>query len=114
MSRSKQVSVYPKEARYVVAHYKDFEGDLQDWRNAFYELWRYQMTWSFAHEIIVSESRKNGVFVKLTIRGYEDVLLNTMESLGYRSVKVGDTIIGVTDDAIEFDGDYIDIIELDF
>ena len=114
MSRSKQVSVYPKEARHVVAHLKDFEGDSQDWRNAFYELWRYQMTWSFAHKIIVSESRKNGVFVSLTIRGYEDVLLSTMEGLGYRNVKVTDETIGVADDAVEFDGDYVDIIEFDF
>lgn len=114
MATSKRITIYPKGALQAVAHLRDFDGDVQQWKNAFYELWRYQMTWSFAHEIIVQESRANGVFVRVTFnRTYEGVLTSTMENLGYRDIKIDGVVIGWTDDGIEFDGEYIELIDID-
>lgn len=110
MSRPKQVEVYPEGALLVIAHFKDFDGDFQKWKDSFYELWRYQMTWSFAYELIVTESKKNGVFVRMVInRTYENPLLNTMEDLGYKDIKVSGAVVGVIE-FLEFDGDYAECI----
>ena len=84
-----------KELR-VIASFKDFDGDVQKWKNAFYELWRLQMTWSFAYSIEVNESAKGGVFVCLVIRhSYEKQLGEFMDDLGYRNIQTVDTNVGI-------------------
>lgn len=78
-----------EEAYRVESYLSDFDGDVPAWENAFYELWRYHMTYSFAVDIAVYESRKKGVFVSLLVRpAYKTGVLDAMEDLGYRNVSV--------------------------
>lgn len=67
--------------------YKDFDGDINKWKMAFYELWRYQLTFDFAFDIEVRETRKEGVYVSLSVNpSYADVLINTMTDLGFNEI----------------------------
>ena len=89
MANSKQarVTVYREDAVRITAHFKDFAGTVSEWKDAIYELFRWDMTWSFAHKIDVIESRSNGVFVSLSIKPkFEKPLLETMEDLGFRNI----------------------------
>ena len=46
----------------------DFNGSLNEWKNAFYEIWRWQMTWDFAYSIRVSERRESGVYISMLVK----------------------------------------------
>lgn len=102
------------EAIRITSRLDDFDGDVAKWKDAFYELWRYQMTWSFAYKIEVIESggsyfdRK--VFVELVVKeAYKTNALDLMETLGYRNVKTEDIKVGIVN---EYKHDLDDIYEL--
>ena len=87
MERKARVNVYMKDSVLVVSHLKDFVGTTAEWKNAIYELFRYDMTWSFANKIDLIDSRSSGVFVRINCRpAYEDQLLETMQDLGFRNI----------------------------
>lgn len=83
----------------VISYYSDFNGDVGAWKLAFYELWRYQMTWSFAYEIAVNESRKNGIYVDLLVKpGYRDSIIETMDSIGYGKIATYADHVGIIEE----------------
>lgn len=86
MKKKARVYIYAEDAVHIVSHLNDFVGNVQEWKNAVYELFRYDMTWSFAHKIDVIESRSSGVFVSIIAKpAYEKSILGTMEDLGFRN-----------------------------
>lgn len=97
-----------RKAIRMVAYMNDYQGgDLNKWRNSFYEIWRHQMTWNFAYRIELQESRKNGVYVCLDVRlGYKQSALEMLEDLGYRKVNVFEETAGVFDD-LDLDVDLV-------
>lgn len=96
MERKARVNVYMEKSLLVTAKWSDFDGDVQQWKDAIYELFRYQMTWSFAHQIELIDSRNSGVFVSIHCRpAYKENLLDTMEDLCFRNVNVTSEEIGV-------------------
>lgn len=56
-----------EDAIRVTAHFEDFDGSLEDWKETWYTLWRYQMTFSFAYEIALQHARHNGVYVDMLV-----------------------------------------------
>lgn len=93
----KRVPIYGEDAVRVTANYKDFDGNISQWRDTFYELWRYQMTWSFAYEIEVIEGR-DGVFVSILSKpDFEKNIVETMGALGYGNVKHYAEKVGVVE-----------------
>lgn len=106
---AKKVEIYPEDAVRVTATYKDFDGNIAQWRDTFYELWRYQMTWSFAYELAVREG-KCGVFVDILAKpAYKSDILRTMEALGYKEVNAYEVKVGVID-SWALDSDIDDIV----
>ena len=90
-----RTNIYKEKALLVTASIKNFDGDVQEWREAFYELWRHQMTWGFAYNISVIDGRE-GVFVDMVIKpAYREAVANTLESLGYRKVQITDCSVGL-------------------
>jgi len=80
----------------VSAWYEDFDGNVQKWRDSFYTLWRYQLTWDFAYRIDVRETRSKGTYVSLLIRkAYKEQVLETMDDLGYKNILTSDTKVGI-------------------
>lgn len=88
-----RVWVYTDEAFLVTARLDDFRGGLQVWKEALYEMFRWNMTYNFAHRIDVREDRETGVYVSLLIRpAYKRNVVETMESLGFNPVVASETI----------------------
>jgi len=92
----------------VKATFADFDGGLEKWKESFYELWRYQLTWEFAYRFDLKENR-NGVYVDMLIRkAYRNNVLDAMEALGYRNVMVTEEAVGIIDG---FDHDELDDVD---
>lgn len=85
-----------RKAFYITAGITDFEGTVTDWKLAFYQLWRYQMTWNFAYLIDLHDLRDKGATVQLVVReAYVDNVLGLMEDLGYRNVYTTEASVGI-------------------
>lgn len=75
----------------VIAHYEDFDGGIDKWKDSFYQLWRIQLTWDIAHSIYLRETRKRGVYVDLLIKpAYKEELLANMDDFGYKNIQTYD------------------------
>lgn len=104
-----------KAAVEIVAYLDNFDGDVQKWEHSFYQIWRYQMGYSFAYFIGVNENRRNGVFVRLIIKpGFKQNVLDMMDDLGYREIKISDAAVGVVYGAEREDCDDVDLLDLDY
>lgn len=98
----------------MTAKYSDFDGDLQEWKDAFYELWRMEMTWSCTHDIMVTEGQ-NGVFVSLLVRkAYKENVESFMESKGYRNIQVWEEYVGIVYPYDYPDLEDIEMLEFDY
>ncbi len=74
----------------------DFDGNVEQWKKAFYEVWRYQMSWDFAYSIKVGERRKTGVYINLLIKkAYLKPVKEMLKDLGYRNVTESAEHIGI-------------------
>ena len=114
MDKKARVNVFAEDAIFVYATLSDFDGDVQKWKIAFYELWRYQMTWHFAHRIYVEDTR-NGVYDGLLCNpNYEKNIVETMESLGFRKIKVKHEDIGVIECTDLPDDMLFDFVSVDY
>ena len=90
------VDVYFEDAVRISAYYEDFDGDVKKWKNAVYEMFRWNMTYSFANKIDVLESRSSGVFLLIFANPkFEKNIVETMEDLGFRNIRAEHEDIGV-------------------
>lgn len=95
MEKKARVNVYMEDAVHIVSFLNAFDGNVSEWKNAVYDLFRWDMTWSYAYKIDVIENRKNGVFVSLVIKpSFETSVVDTMTDLGFREVKTYHEDIG--------------------
>lgn len=93
-----KLDVTKENAVRITAKLDDFDGDSAKWRDSFYMLFRYQMTWDFAYEITVRESRRSGVFVDMLIKpAYRENILETMDDLGYKKANAFEEKVGIVD-----------------
>lgn len=115
MERKARVDVYVEQYAHIVSHLSDFDGDTQKWKNAVYDLFRWNMTYSYAYKINVNESRSRGVFVCIYCRPkFEEPLLDTMEDLGFRNTKATHEDFG-TIECTEFPEDMLlDFVVVDY
>lgn len=96
MEKRIRVTVHEQEAVNLIAWLEDFEEQSYKWKDAVYELFRYNMTFSFAHDIEVFESNKKGVYVSLLVKPvYERQAMDVMDMLGFKKVQVTRENIGV-------------------
>lgn len=78
------------------AFLNDFDGDVAKWKNAFYEIWRYQMTWHFAYEIGVHECSDKDVCISVLVRpAYKDNAKDMLEAIGCRNIHTEVEAVGV-------------------
>lgn len=78
----------------IIARYKDFDGDLDAWKDAFYQVWRYQLTFDFAHEIALKESKAD-VYIKIICKPcYKDNCVELLKSLGCKEITEETAVIG--------------------
>jgi len=87
---------YAEKAKAVslVAHGRDFDGDEQKWRDAYFHLLQWKMTWSLCYELDMNWSRKNGTFVRVVVKpDIAERLKEDMEEYGYRNISVDNITI---------------------
>lgn len=107
MEKKARVLVYAEDALYITSTLNDFDGDVQKWKNAVYEMFRWDMGYSFAHKIDVVESRSSGVFILLICKPkFEKSIVETMKDNGFRNIKVRHDDIGVIE-CTEFPDDML-------
>lgn len=104
-----------KEAVRITAYLQDFDGDVEKWKDSFYQVWRLQLTWSFAYDIKLLETRRSGVYLSMVIKpSYESSVLETLPGFGYREIKPEKENIGVLEYVSdEFLDQYIDVLYVD-
>ena len=79
--------VVVKDAIRVNASFKDFDGELDKWKDSFYQVWRLQLTWGFAYRIDLCET-KNGVYLNMLVKkAYKDNVLETLDGFGYKKIQ---------------------------
>lgn len=97
----KKCDVWYEKCFCVVANFNDFKGDVSKWKMAWYELWRFQMTFSMAYQMYLVDGR-NGVFVSIHVKeAYLDNLKASMDDLGYRNIKTSEELVGLVDDVTD-------------
>ena len=80
----------------ILSWYEDFDGNVDRWKDSFYTLWRWQLTYDFAYSIVLRETRAKGVYVSLLVKpAFKDCVLDTMKDLGYREIKAEDEMVGL-------------------
>lgn len=110
MDKNVKTDVWEENSFLMTASYEDFDGYIQKWKDSFYEIWRYQMTYSFAYDIEVLESRRNGLFVSLRVKpSFRQQAEEMLEYLGYRNVNVTEEKIGVVE-TYDVPDDWWDVI----
>lgn len=77
------MKIYTEKAYRFTATYESFDGNGETWRNAFYEVWRHQLTYSFAYEIELRENR-SGVFLSMLVRESFKEQAEGLSELGYK------------------------------
>ena len=114
MEKKAKVNVYAKEAVTIYAYWKDFDGDIKRWKNSIYDMFRWDMTYGYAHDILVYESNANGAYIRLIIKpAFKESVLDTMQELGFRNMSVTHDEIG-TIDSTELPEDMLyDIVVID-
>lgn len=87
MEKEVKVTVYEKDAIQVFANFSKFNGTVQEWKNAIYELFRCNMAFDFAYYIDIRKNYKKDAYVVVLLRPtYKDVLIETMKDLGFNPV----------------------------
>lgn len=95
MDKHARVPVYEEDAVYVTASLEAFDGDVAKWKLMVYEVFRFQMTWHFAHRIDLYDYRNGGVYINLLCKpAYEKNVIDTMKDLGFVDVKAEHQKIG--------------------
>lgn len=120
MEKKIKVDICLEDAVCISSRLSDFKSDgihdeAQKWKYAIYQLFRFDMTWGFAHKIEVRENNTTGVFVRLTIKpAYEEQTLELMEILGFRNMQVDHEEIGRIDCTDLPDGALLDYVYVDY
>ena len=95
--RTANVTMWVEDAVRVTTHYSDFKSGIADWKECFYEIWRYQMTWDFAYEIKVYELRDRDLVVSVLVKkAFKKSAIGMMESIGYGNLRIEDEPVGMT------------------
>lgn len=82
-----KTEVWFEKAVSITSHLVDYAHDVDRWKHDFYELWRWQMGYSFAHKIEVIDSLSRGVFISLLVKPeYKNSVIEKMEEYGYGGI----------------------------
>ena len=100
------VTMWIEDAVTIETYLDDFNGSVQEWKLAFYEVWRYQMTYSFAYKIRVGERHGGAVYMSLLVKpAFKKDILETLKGLGCGKITVDAEKVGVIDDCDLYDID---------
>lgn len=92
----KYMEIFNEQAYRFTARFEDFDGDVQAWKDAFYEVWRHQLTYNFAYEIELRENR-SGVFLSMLVRESFKEQAKGFDEYGYK-FSIDEETAGIVND----------------
>lgn len=93
------------------AFLEDFVGTVEEWKIAFYEIWRYQMYYTFAYSIEVAEKSDSSVYMSLLVKkAYLKNAKMLLKDIGCRNVKEWEEHIGIVQLYDVDDSDLFEVI----
>lgn len=90
------MEIFKEKAFRFTASFEKFDGDVASWKEAFYEVWRHQLTYNFAYEIELRENR-NGVFLSMLVRESFKESAEGLSEYGYE-FSISEETAGVVND----------------
>lgn len=90
------MEIFKEKAFRFTASFERFDGNVETWKNAFYEVWRHQLTYNFAYEIELRENR-SGVFLSMLVREAYKEQAEGLSELGYH-FSIDEETAGVIND----------------
>lgn len=79
------------KAVHISASYKDFDGEADRWREAYFNLLSWKNTWSIPYSMDIYSRRDHTAFLSMVIpRKRKEDVLEYLDDLGYREVKSTD------------------------
>ena len=80
----------------LIAHLKDFDGDTEKWRQAYFMLLSWKNTWNIIYQMDLLESRNDGVYVWIILHEADNAerTINFMKDLGYKEIKSNWVTVG--------------------
>lgn len=76
------MEIFKEKAYRFTAYYSSFDGDVEEWKKAFYEVWRHQLTYNFAYEIELRENH-NGAYLSMLVREGFKENVERLSELGF-------------------------------
>lgn len=76
------MEIFKEKAYRFTASFEKFDGEVEKWKQAFYEVWRHQLTYRFAYEIELRENR-DGVYLSMLVKEDFKEKAEGLSQLGY-------------------------------
>ena len=97
MEKTFKAEVFVEDAIAIEARLKDFEGTVDEWKTAVYELFRLNMTFRKIYRISVDLGNKEkGVYVTAVVDpSFERLTVDHMTDSGFRNISVSKAEVGV-------------------
>lgn len=81
-----------KEASWITAGYRDFDGDAVKWREAYFKLLSWKNTWSIPYRMDINSSSDNEPFLFMIVpRNRAEAVLDMLKDYGYGNISCTDT-----------------------
>ena len=76
-----------KNATWITASFKDFDGDAEKWREAYFSLLAWKNTWGVPYKMDINADHNHEAFLMMVIpEQNREKVLDMLEDLGYRKV----------------------------
>ena len=76
------------KATAITATFKDFNGDAEEWRKAYFDLLSWKNTWGTPLLMDINSTREGKPFLDMVVRESDkDHVVDYLDGLGYRNIK---------------------------
>ena len=83
-----------EKATWITAGYKDFDGDAENWRRAYFDLLAWKNTWGVPYRMDINSNEDHEAFLFMIVpEKRKEKTLEMLEDLGYRKVNATETTV---------------------
>lgn len=82
----------------ITAYYKDFDGEVEKWRESYFHLLSWKNTWCIPYEMDIYSTSKHEPYLSIIIPSKQkERVLELLNDLGYREVKTCEVDMALID-----------------
>lgn len=109
-NESMKTEVWFEKAVSIYSYLEDYEGTVEKWKHDFYEMWRWQMGYGFAHKIDLIDTRDRGVYISLLVKpAYKNSVIKKMEEYGYGNIRFSEERVAMVE-TYDFPDDVFEVV----